>query len=129
MAKSGENPRHATDVIHEIRVEEGKKHEEALERHTTHLCIHNWRDVLWITGALGAGVALAKFGDSQLKGPWRAAPMAVGLVLSIAARRTDRQRVRFAHKAALAVGGVALVTAAIHYNLQGRIDADRALEV
>jgi len=129
MAKSAEKPRHATDVIHEIRVEEGKKHEEALARHTTHLCIHNWRDVLWITGALGAGVALAKLGDSQLKGNWRAVPMVVGLVLSIAARRTDRQHVRFAHKAALAVGGVALVTSTIHYTLQGRIDADRALEV
>ena len=61
-------PRHATDVVQEIRREEQQKHEAQLARHSTHLCIHNWRDVLWITGALGAGVVLAKAAESKLKG-------------------------------------------------------------
>jgi hypothetical protein len=128
MAKNGQKERDVNDVVHEVRVEETKKHEEALARHTTHLCINGWRDVLWLTGALGAGVALGKLGESHLKGNWRAVPMVVGLVLSIAARRTDARRVRFAQKAAMAVGGIALTTSTIHFTMQGRIDADRALE-
>jgi len=122
-------PRHATDLVDEVRVEERKKHEEALSRHTQHLCIHGWRDVLWITGALGAGVVLARVAERNLKGRWRAAPMIVGLVLSVAARRSDPSRVRFAQKAALAVGGFALVTSTIHFTMQARIDADQGLEV
>lgn len=122
-------PRHATDVVQEIRREEQQKHEAQLARHATHLCVHNWRDVLWITGALGAGVVLAKVAESNLKGHWRALPMIVGLVLSIAARRSDPQKIRFARKAALAVGGFALVTSTIHFTMQARVDADQALEV
>jgi len=122
-------PRHATDVVQEIRREEQQKHEAQLARHATHLCIHNWRDVLWITGALGAGVVLAKVAERNLKGHWRAVPMLVGLVLSIAARRSDPQKIRFARKAAMAVGGFALVTSTIHFTMQARIDADQALEV
>jgi len=121
-------PRHATDVVDEIRVEERKRHEEALSRHTAHLCIHGWRDVLWITGALGAGIVLAKVAERKLKGNWRAVPMAVGLILSAAARGSDPQRIRFAQKAALAVGGFALVTSTIHFTMQARIDADQGLE-
>ena len=122
-------PRHATDIVEEIRGEERKKHEEALAKHSAHLCIHGWRDVLWITGALGAGVVLAKVAESNLKGRWRAMPMVVGLILSVAARRTDPQKARFVTKAALAVGGFALVTSTIHFTMQARIDADQALEV
>ena len=121
-------PRHATDVAQEIRVEERKKHEEALSRHTAHLCIYGWRDVLWITGALGAGIVLARMADSNLTGRWRAVPMVAGLVLSAAARSIDPQRFRFAHKAALAVGGFAIVTSTIHFTMQARIDADQGLE-
>ncbi len=54
--------------------------------------------------------------------------MVVGLVLSVAARRSDPSRVRFAQKAALAVGGFALVTSTIHFTMQARIDADQGLE-
>ena len=122
-------PRHATDVVEEIRGEERKKHEEALAKHSAHLCIHGWRDVLWITGALGAGVVLAKVAERKLKGHWRAMPMVVGLILSVAARRTDPRKARFVTKAALAVGGFALVTSTIHFTMQARIDADQALEV
>ncbi len=128
MGKFGEKQRRATDVVHEVRVEESRKHEEQLARHTAHLCIHGWRDVLWITGALGLGLALGKLGERQLKGNWRAVPVAVGLVLSIAARSTDPQRTRFARKAAMAVGGLALMTSTIHFTMQARIDADRTLE-
>ncbi len=122
-------PRHATDVVEEIRSEERKKHEEALAQHSAHLCIHGWRDVLWITGALGAGVVLAKVAERKLKGHWRAMPMVVGLILSVAARRSDPRKARFVTKAALAVGGFALVTSTIHFTMQARIDADQALEV
>ena len=122
-------PRHATEVVQEIRREEQQKHEAQLARHTTHLCIHNWRDVLWITGALGAGVVLAKVAESNLKGHWRAVPMLVGLVLSIEARRSVPQKIRFARKAAMALGGFALETSTIHFIMQARIDADQALEV
>jgi hypothetical protein len=122
-------PRHATDIVEEIRGEERKKHEEALAQHSAHLCIHGWRDVLWITGALGAGVVLAKVAESHLTGRWRAMPMVVGLILSVAARRSDPQKARFVTKAALAVGGFALVTSTIHFTMQARIDADQALEV
>ena len=122
-------PRHATEVVQEIRREEQQKHEAQLARHTTHLCIHNWRDVLWITGALGAGVVLAKVAESNLKGRWRAVPMVVGLVLSSVARQTDPPKTRCAKKAALAVGGFALVTSTIHFTMQARIHADQGLEV
>lgn len=122
-------PRHATDVVEEIRGEERKKHAEALAQHSAHLCIHGWRDVLWITGALGAGVVLAKVAERKLKGHWRAMPMVVGLILSVAARRSDPRKARFVTKAALAVGGFALVTSTIHFTMQARIDADQALEV
>ena len=122
-------PRHATEVIQEIRSEERKKHEEALARHSAHLCIHGWRDVMWITGALGAGVILAKVAERKLRGNWRAMPMVVGLVLSVAARRTNPEKTRFARKAAMAVGGFALVTSTIHFTMQARVDADQALEV
>ncbi len=121
-------PRHATEVVQEIRVEERKKHEAALAQHSAHLCINGWRDVLWITGALGAGVLLAKLGEGNLKGRWRAVPMIVGLVLSVAARRSNPQTTRFAKKAALAVGGFAIVTSTIHFTMQARIDADQMLE-
>ncbi|MBA3549661.1 MAG: hypothetical protein H0T76_24550 [Nannocystis sp.] len=122
-------PRHATDVAEEIRGEERQKHAEALARHSAHLCINGWRDVVWITGALGAGVVLAKVAEGNLKGRWRAMPMVVGLILSIAARRTDPQTTRFVTKAALAVGGFALGISTIHFTMQARIDADQALEV
>jgi hypothetical protein len=56
-------------------------------------------------------------------------PMVVGLILSVAARRSDPQKARFVTKAALAVGGFALVTSTIHFTMQARIDADQALEV
>ena len=46
-----------------------------------------------------------------------------------AARRSDPQKIRFARKAAMAVGGFALVTSTIHFTMQARIDADQALEV
>ena len=85
MAKF-EKQRPIADVVQDVRLEESKKHDEALARHSAHLCIHGWRDVLWITGALGLGLALGKLGERQLKGNWRAVPVAVGLVLSIAAR-------------------------------------------
>ena len=117
--------RFATDVVNEVRVEEDKKHREQLARHTTHLCVNNWRDVLWLTGALGAGFALGKLGEQHLTGRWRATPLVIGLVLSIASRLTDPRRIRFTHKAALAVGGLALVTSTVHFTFQGRIDADR----
>ncbi len=48
--------------------------------------------------------------------------------LAIAARSTDPQRTRFARKAAMAVGGLALMTSTIHFTMQARIDADRTLE-
>ena len=48
--------------------------------------------------------------------------------ISIAARRTDPRHTRFAQKAAMVVGGFALITSTIHFTLQTRIDADRALE-
>lgn len=128
MAKAGQKERTTTDVIHEVRVEETTKREEQLARHTAHLCIHGWRDVLWITGALGAGIVLGLAGERRLTGRWRALPVAVGLVVSIAARRTDPRHTRFAQKAAMVVGGFALITSTIHFTLQTRIDADRALE-
>lgn len=127
MAKF-EKQRPADEVIHEVRLEESKKHDEALARHSAHLCIHGWRDVLWITGALGAGILLGKLGESRLKGKWRGVPMVVGIVLSIAARRTDPQQTRFAKKAAMVVGGFALITSTVHFTMQARIDADRSLE-
>ena len=44
-------------------------------------------------------------------------------LFSVAARRSDPQKIRFARKAALAVGGFALVTSTIHFTMQARIDA------
>jgi hypothetical protein len=128
MAKFQKKERDANDVVQEVRAEADMRNAEALSRHTTHLCINGWRDVILLTGALGTGVALAKLGESHLKGNWRAAPMVVGLVLSIAARATDPRRIRFVQKAARAVGGLALMTSTVHFTMQSRIDADRALE-
>lgn len=119
-----QDPRTAAEVAQAIRAES----DETLALHTRHLCMNGWQDVVWVVGSLGVGVALARLGDANLTGRWRALPLAVGLVLSIAARRTDPGRVRFVHKAAMAVGGIALVTGAIHFTMQARIESDRALE-
>lgn len=127
MGKFGEKQRRATDVIHEVRVGEQEARGAARPAHRAPVH-YGWRDVLWITGALGLGMALGRLGERQLKGNWRAVPVAVGLVLSIAARSTDPRRTRFARKDAMAVGGLALMTSTIHFTMQARIDADRTLE-
>lgn len=119
-----QGPRTAAEVAQAIRAES----DETLTLHTRHLCMNGWKDVLWVVGSLSAGVALAKLGDATLPGRWRALPLAVGLVLSIAARSTNPQKIRFVHKAAMAVGGIALVTSAIHFTMEARIEDDRALE-
>ncbi len=125
-AAEGETPgpRTAAEVASTIRAESDEK----LARHTRHLCINGWKDVVWVVGSLGVGIGLARVSEETLTGRWRALPIVVGLVLSIAARRTDPRTTRFVHKAALAVGGIALVTGAIHFTMQARIESDRVLE-
>lgn len=104
------------------------EHAQKLDIHTRHLCVNNWMDVVKIAGALAGGAAFAYGSQRVLVGRWRMTPVVVGLVLSIAARQTDPARWRFTTKAAMAVGGFALLASTFHYTMVERIEADRTLE-
>lgn len=117
MAEEQQKRMSAAELVREQREE----HEAALVAQHGHLCVRGTGDVLMLTGAMTAGLALGWAGSRLLAGRWRIAPLAVGGVLLASAYVLSPGKHRFVKKASLTVGGVTLMSSSVFFTFADKI--------
>lgn len=107
----------SVDMMREVRQE----HERELVAHDKQLCVRGTGDVLMLTGAMTAGIALGWAGSRLLAGRWRMVPLAAGGVLLVSGYALSPEKHRFVKKASLTVGGVSLISSSVLFTFADKI--------
>lgn len=95
-----------------------------MERRDRHLCLNGTIDVIKLAGAMVAGIGGGYAGSRLLEGRWRIVPLVAGIGLVGVAKALPPERVRFATKASLALGGITLASTNVVFTFLDKIQKE-----